>query len=244
MRVTTWQIAALALAGTSAGSAGAQVTPAVEPMVPASGTVLDITAQGLSTRVPDLATIRAGVVTQGTTAATALSDNAARMGRVLQALRRSGVAARDLSTNSVTLQPQYRHGENLPPVITGYQATNSVAVRFRDIARAGTILDTLVAEGANQIDGPALAIDDPDAALNEARADAVKRARARADLYARAAGLSVVRVVSIAEAGQDAGEPGQPPVIQMRMAAATPRTEIVAGEKQLSATLSVRFLLR
>ena len=76
-------------------------------------------------------------------------------------------------------------------MITGYQATNTVSVRFRDIAKAGAILDALVAEGANQIDGPNLSIDKPEAALDEARADAVKRARARgAELYAKAAGAA------------------------------------------------------
>ncbi|MGS3087700.1 SIMPL domain-containing protein, partial [Escherichia coli] len=84
---------------------------------------------------------------------------------------------------------QYRYTDGQPPAITGYQATNTVSVRFRDVARSGTVLDTLVAEGANQIEGPNLSIDKPDAALDEARTDAVKRARARADLYASAAGM-------------------------------------------------------
>ncbi|WP_425288449.1 SIMPL domain-containing protein [Sphingomonas gellani] len=229
------------------GVASAQTAPSsVEPMVPASGTVLDVTAEGRTTRVPDLATIRAGVVTQSATAAAALSDNAARMSKVLAALRGAGVAPRDIATSNVNLSPQYRYAENQPPVVTGYQATNSVSIRFRDIAKSGRILDALVAQGANQIDGPNLSIDDPDAALDEARGDAVKRAQARAALYARAAGLSVVRIVSITEAGQDAGGPERPPVVfsARAMAAPAPQTDIVPGEKQVGVTLSVRFLLR
>lgn len=217
----------------------------VEPLVPAAGTILDIVAEGRTTRIPDLATIRAGVVTQGATAATALSDNAARMTRVLAALRKAGVAPRDIATSSVALAPQYRYVENQPPAITGYQATNSVSIRFRDVARAGTILDALVAEGANQIDGPSLSLDQPDAALDEARTDAVKRAQARATLYARAAGLSVVRIVSIAEAGQDAGGPDRPPVFYAaRAVRADAPTEIAPGEKNITVSLQVRFLLR
>lgn len=244
------QIRAAGLAltlGAMASGAGAQTAPTtVEPMVPAAGTVLDVTAEGRTTRVPDVATIRAGVVTQSPTAAAALADNAQRMARVMAALRRAGVAARDLATASVSLQPQYRYDENKPPVVTGYQASNSVSVRFRDIARSGVILDALVAEGANQIDGPNLSIDNPDAALDEARSDAVKRAQARATLYARAAGLSVARIVSIAEAGQDAGGPERPPMpyaVRMAAAPAAP-TEIAPGEKDVTVTLSVRFLLR
>lgn len=227
----------------AAAPAAAQTPPTVAPLIPAAGTVLDVVAEGRTTRVPDLATIRAGVVTQAPTAGRALADNAGAMGRVLAALRRAGVAPRDVATAAVSLQPQYRYGENQPPTITGYQATNSVSVRFRDVARAGPILDALAAEGVNQIDGPGLSVGEPDAALDEARVDAVKRARARADLYARAAGLRVERLVSIAEAGQDAGGPERPPVLYARAAAADAKTEIAPGEKDLTVTLQVRFLL-
>lgn len=185
------------------------------------------------------------MVSQGATAAAALSDNAGRMARVLAGLKRAGIAARDVATASVSLQPQYRYAENQPPVITGYQATNGVAVRFRDVAKAGPVLDALVAEGANQIDGPNLALSQPDGALDEARADAIVRARARAELYARAAGLRVARIISIAEAGESAGEPN-PPVAYLRSVrrGESASTGIAAGEKDVTVTLSLRFLLQ
>ncbi|WP_380785370.1 SIMPL domain-containing protein [Sphingomonas sp. R86521] len=224
-------------------AATAQTTPSVAPMVPATGTVLDVTAEGRTTRVPDVATIRAGVVSQSATAAAALSDNAQRMTKVLAALKRAGVAPRDIATATVGLSPQYRYADNQPPVITGYQATNSVSVRFRDVAKSGAILDALVGEGANQIDGPNLSIDQPDAALDEARADAIKRAKARADLYAKAAGMRVTRIVSIAENGENAGGSPPPMVFMARAAMAKDSTQIAAGEKDVTVTLSVRFLL-
>lgn len=242
-----WRMAAVgagALAAAVAAPAAAQQAQTVEPMVPAAGTVLDVSAEGRATRVPDIATIRAGVVSQAATAAAALGDNAARMARVLAALRAAGVAARDIQTATVTLSPQYRYADNQPPVVTGYQATNSVAVRFRDIARSGAILDTLVAQGANQIDGPNLSIDQPAAALDEARTDAIHQARARADLYARAAGMRVVRIVSINETAQDDGGNPRPPVTFMRAEAAMAKTSIEAGERDLTATVQVSFLLQ
>lgn len=211
-------------------------------MVPAAGTLLEVTAEGRTTRVPDIATIRAGVVSQGATAAAALADNAGRMERVLAALTRAGVAPRDVQTANVSLSPQYRYADGQPPVITGYQASNSVAVRFRSIERSGAILDTLVAQGANQIDGPALSLDQPDAALDEARTDAVKRARSRAELYARAAGLHVERIVRIAEAGQNGGGDAPPPMMMRAMSVA--KTQVAAGERDVTVTLDVRFLLR
>ncbi|MES3151180.1 SIMPL domain-containing protein [Sphingomonas faeni] len=226
-----------------ATAATAQMTPTtVEPMVPAAGTVLDVTAEGRTTRVPDLATIRAGVVSQSPTAAAALSDNAQRMAKVLAALKRAGVAPRDIATSSVGLAPQYRYADNQPPVITGYQATNTVSIRFRDVAKSGTILDALVAQGANQIDGPNLSIDQPDAVLDEARTDAIAQAKRRADLYAKAAGLRVSRIVSIAESGQDTGGSPQP-MMMMRASMAKDSTQIAPGEKDVTVTVSVRFLL-
>jgi len=208
------------------------------------GTILDVTATGKTSAVPDLATIDAGVVTQSTTAAAALSDNAARMTKVLGALKAAGVASRDISTSTVRLNPQYRYADNQPPAITGYQATNTVSVKFHDIAKAGGILDALVREGANQIDGPNLSLANPDAALDQARTDAVARARARADLYAKAAGLSVSRILSIDENGENAGSPPPRPMMFAARAEAAPKTVIEPGTADVTVTLSVRFLLK
>lgn len=231
----------LALAGIALAldPAVAQVAATPAP----DGTVLDVTAEGRTTRVPDIATIRAGVVSQGATAAAALSDNAGRMAKILDALKRAGIAARDTRTASIGLSPQYRYVDNQPPVITGYQATNSVSIRFRDISKAGAILDALVGQGANQIDGPSLSIGQPDAALDEARIDAVKTARARAELYAKAAGLSVARIVSIAESGQNDGSTPQPMMFG-RVMKAEASTPISAGEAEVTVTVNVRFQLK
>jgi len=225
----------------AATPAMAQTAPTILP----DGALLDVSAEGRTARVPDVATIRAGVVTQGQTAAAALSENATRMARVLAALKQAGVAARDIRTASVALNPQYRYTEGQPPAVTGYQASNSVSIRFRDVAKSGAILDALVAQGANQIDGPTLSLDKPDAALDEARTDAVKIARSRAELYAKAAGMSVVRIVTISENGTNDGSNPQPPVFAMaRAMKASDSTPIAAGETQVSVTVTVRFLLK
>lgn len=222
-------------------SAQQQASPATPVLLDA--TLLDVVAEGRSTRVPDLATIRSGVVTQGATAQAALSENAQRMDRVIAALKRAGVADRDIQTATIQLNPQYRYGENVPPTITGYQATNSVSVRFRDVARSGAILDALVREGANQIDGPNLAVEAMDAAMDEARTDAIRRARARAELYAKAAGLRVERILVIAEGS--APMPPQPmPVMAMRAEMAAKDSQVLPGEQEINAIITVRFLLR
>jgi len=234
--------AVITLSSIAVAPALAQTMPVAPAVIP-DGTLLDVTATGKTTRVPDLATIRAGVVTQAATAAAALSDNANRMSTVLSALKGAGIQPRDIATANVSLQPQYRYEDNKPPVITGYQATNNVSIRFRDIAKSGAILDALVAQGANQIDGPNLSLDQPDAALDEARVDAVKRAQARAQLYAKAAGLSVSRILTIAEGGEIAGPPPPMPVYRMAVAKAAD-TQVMPGESDVTVTITVRFLLK
>ncbi|MEN2747736.1 SIMPL domain-containing protein [Sphingomonas sp. T9W2] len=233
----------LAAIGTALPATAQQAVPTSAPVL-TDGTLLDVSATGKATRVPDIATIRSGVVSQAATAAAALSDNAQRMTRVVAALRRAGVADRDIQTAQIQLQPQYRYAENQPPAITGYQASNSVSVRFRDVGKSGAILDALVAQGANQIDGPTLSVDAADAALDEARTDAIRRARARADLYARAAGLRVDRILLISE---DGGQLPQPPMPMLQMARAAKMadsTPVAAGEQDLTVDVAVRFLLR
>lgn len=233
---------AAAIAASIPLAATAQIAPAPPPPPPPTGTMLDVVAEGQVNRTPDIAVIRAGVVSQSATAAEALSANARQMASVLAALKKAGVADRDVQTATIALNPQYRYADNQPPVITGYQATNSVSIRFRDIARSGTILDALVRQGANQIDGPSLTIDAIDDATDAARVDAVKRARARAELYARALGMKVERIVAVSEGGEIA-MPGPVPQMIVR-AEAKDATRIVPGEQQVSATVRVRFLLQ
>lgn len=206
------------------------------------GTRLDVAAEGSVNRAPDIAMISAGVVTQAPTAAAAMQENASRMAATVAALKSSGVADRDIQTASINLSPQYRYAENKAPEITGYQASNQVSVRFRDIKRAGAILDALVKQGANQINGPVLSVEKADAALDEARVAAIKSARARADLYAQAAGLRVKRIISISEAQSYMPPPYPVPMMAARAEKAAD-TALEPGEQKLSVNVSVSFEL-
>jgi uncharacterized protein YggE len=209
-----------------------------------AGTRLDLTATGEVTRVPDVAVISAGVVSRAATASAALQDSANRMERVLAALKRAGVAERDIQTSSVNLNPEYRYPENQSPQLVGYTATNQLTIRFRDIRNSGKILDALVAEGANQINGPSLTIDKPEAALDEARAKAIAEGKARAELYARSMGLRVVRVVSVSESGGYAVPPPAPPMPMAARAYDSAETKIVPGEQKLQVSLAMTFELQ
>ena len=231
----------LALCAAAPAAAAAQAVQA--PMPAIAGTRLEVSATGEAARVPDLAIISAGVVTRQTTATAAIQENAARMERVLSALKRAGIEERDVQTSSINLNPEYRYQENRAPQLVGYTASNQVSIRFRDIRNTGKILDALVGEGANQINGPTLTIDKPEAALDEARLKALANGRARADVYARALGRRVARIVSISESG---GSSPVPPPMQMMMEARAQSADskILPGEQKLQVTLSIVFDLQ
>lgn len=232
-------LAALMCAAAMPTAAAAQQASITQSI---SGTRLDISATGEATRVPDVAVISAGVVSRSATASAAIQDAAARMDRVRAALKRAGIVERDIQTSTLNLNPEYRYPENQSPQLTGYSASNEVTVRFRDIRNAGKILDALVAEGANQISGPNLTIDNPDSALDEARTKAVATGRARAELYARSLGMHVVRLVSVSESGGYAPPPPMPPQPMMMARAAS--TKIDPGEQKLQVTLAMVFELQ
>ena len=226
----------------TAGIAQVQTVPVQMPVM--TGTRLDVSASGEVTRVPDLAIISAGVQTLQPTATAAIEENAARMERVRAALKRAGIEDRDIQTSSINLNPEYQYDQNRPPRLTGYRATNTVNVKFRDLKRTGSILDALVAEGANQINGPNLTVDKPEAALDEARTKAIANGRARADLYARALGMRVLRLISVSEGGGYNVPPPMPMVAMMAERGAAADSKIDPGTQQLQVNVSMSFELQ
>ena len=153
------------------------------------------------------------------------------------------MADRDVQTSNVSLNPEYRYPENPSPQLGGYTASNTVTVKFRDIRNSGKILDALVGVGANQINGPNLTVDKPEAALDEARAKAIAAGRARAELYARSLGLRVARVVAVSESGGYAPPP-PPPMPMMMARGERDSTTIQPGEQKLQVSLTMTFELQ
>ena len=140
---------ALSLALGTTMTAHAQTAPSIA--APADGTLLNVSANVEAKRVPDVATLSAGVVTQAADGNSAMRQNAQQMDKVLAAIKAAGIAERDVQTSGVSLNPQYRYADNEAPKITGYQASNTVSLKVRDIAKLGKVLDALAAQGANQI---------------------------------------------------------------------------------------------
>jgi len=186
-------LAAASLAFALAAPAAAQEAG---PALAIAGTRLDVTVTGETIRVPDIVRISAGVTTLAPTPGESMRRNAELMARVRAALTRAGVSDRDIQTTDFSLQGEYRHDDGTRTLL-GYRVTNTLLIRLRSVADSGRVLDALVAEGVNAIEGPMMDFEDPSAALDEARGRAIAAARARAEIYARGFGLRVKRVVLI-----------------------------------------------
>jgi len=200
-----------ALAQPGAPSPTVAPAPAANPF---AATTLSLDAEGKVEVQPDMAEITLGVTTEAPTAAAAMQANAQRMAAVIAALKARGLAPRDIRTSGLNLNPQYRYVENQPPQLTGYQAANQVTVTVRDLARLGPAVDASVSAGANQVNGISFDLADRTAAEDAARLAAVKALSAKAELYARATGHRILRLVSLSEGA--AAPPMQPmPMIAM-----------------------------
>lgn len=222
---------AAAIALIAGGPAVAQ-----EPSVPS---VSVIGSAAVSSR-PDTADVVAGVVTQAQTAAQALAENTAAMQKVMKTLADLGIAERDVQTVGLSVSPQraqQRPGSPQPQgVITGYEVTNQVRVRVRNLDVLGRLLDALVTQGANTLGGITFSIADPKPLLQQARGQAITDALQKAQAYAAAAGVKLGRVIAIRDASS--GPPR--PYAGRVMAAAAP---IAPGEQELEISVSVTYAI-
>lgn len=230
----------LILAAALAVPAAAIAQAPVQPAASTDGTLLSVSATGEARRVPDVATVSAGVVTQAADANAALRANAEQMNRLMEAVREAGIAERDIQTSDLGVSPQYHRADGQARQISGYEARNTVNLTVRDIAGLGGVIDALVAAGANQVYGPNFQIGEPDEARDEARRAALDAARARAELYAEALGLRVRRIVSISEGGGFMPRP----MMAVRAMDAMESSPVSPGESTLTVNLDVVFELR
>ncbi len=214
--------------------------PGHDPRGLAPGEVLVQTSTtGKASAKPDEARFSVGVTTVAVTSAEASAVNNRKMTAVVEALKAQGVAEADIQTSQVTVQRQ-DWGANKGK----FEANNTVSARLREIAKAGAAVAAATAAGANILSGPDLRTADPEAASRSAYAAAFKSARARADAYAEAAGLKVVRVLRIRDDPRpEAGPPmtyGLADSVAMQTASAPP---IMAGTNETSVTVAVDFAL-
>jgi uncharacterized protein len=172
----------------------AEPTPAVAP---GSATVTT-RGSGSVSGTPGIMTLSIGVTTTSVHAGEALTDSSTKANAVQQTLRNAGVAAADIQTSQLSLSPTYSNNSSTP---NGYQATNMVTAKLRDLSKAGKVIDDAVtaAGDAGRLEGVSFSIDDSSAFASAARKMAVAQARRQADELAAAAGMKVAGLRSISE---------------------------------------------
>ena len=226
--------AALAMLALVAAPASAQTPP---PAISVNG-------EASVSVAPDLAQVEGGVTSEAKTAREASDANNAAMGKVLLALKGAGLDEKDYQTSRLSLSPQYAQpGPNRtgPPQITGYRASNRIIIKVRDVSKIASVNDTLVGAGANEIGGINFVVTQASKALDEARSKAIADARRKAEIYAKAAGVTLGEPLSISEEGA-----APPPVFRSKMAApmAIAPTPVAPGEEQLSINVSVTWAIK
>ena len=211
---------------------------AVVPLasVQAAERLVTVTGEAAVAIAPDAAVIRIGVGSQEKTEREASDANARQMTAVLAAIKDSGIAERDIQTSRLSLQPQYDPNKSGTARLTGFQATNQVTVKIRDIEKLAAVLDRAIAAGANEMSGIEFVVSEQSKMLDQARDDAIADAHRKAELYAKAAGAKLGKVVSISEEGPAP----QPRPMQALRAGAVP---ISPGEQTLRAIVSVSYEL-
>ncbi|SNR55719.1 SIMPL domain-containing protein [Puniceibacterium sediminis] len=200
---------------------------------------LSVSGEGTAFATPDVATITLGVTAQSETAADAMAQTSEIGARILERLTAMGVAARDVQTSDLSLNPIWsnRPVDNQQPKITGFEASNRVTIRVQQLDTLGDVLGAVLEDGANRLGGLSFGLKDPAPLLDEARRDAVADAMARAKVYAEAAGVTLGPVVSISEGGTSTPRPE----MMMSLRASDMAVPVAEGETGITASVNMVF---
>lgn len=227
---------AILAAASGPAFAAVDVTPS------ASNPVIELSVTETVLGAPDTATFSTGVTSKAPTAQEALRSNSAEMEKVIAQIVALGIKREDIQTSGINLNADYEYfNDGRQPRFIGYQVTNQVTVKVRQMARLGAILDAVVSKGANNISGPSFSLDDDSAAQTEARDKAMKRAQSQAMDYAKRTGFTGVQLLAISEATYNASPMGMRDMKRssMEMVAAAPPIE--GGQVGTSITVNVTY---
>ena len=231
-------ILAAMLASSGLVATGAMAT---QVNVTTSNPVIDLTISETVETKPDIATFSTGVQTMAPTASEAVRANNVQMASVVARLKKLGIAEKDIQTTQISLNQQfdYRDGQQ---IFKGYQASNMVNAKLRDLKKLGAFLDALAIDGATNFNGPVFGIDDDSAFQDDARDKVWASAMKRARNLARKAGYADVRVLRVEETDQGSSYSPMPmPMLARSMDATEKSTPISPGELSVGATMSFTF---
>lgn len=198
---------------------------------------ITVTGEGRVNAAPDMAVLQLGVSREARKASDAMREASKAAAAVLAQVEKAGIEARDVQTANVSLSPRWQNDNNTAPRVVGYIASNDLTVRVRDLDSLGALMDGVVSDGANQMNGLSFDIAEPRPLQDQARQAAVADARSQAELLAQAAGVSLGVVMTISESGGF-----RPPMAMARGAMMdSSAVPIAAGELELNASVTIVF---
>ena len=244
-KIIAWSRIALTWAGIIALLYGACALRTWSNATPSARTVT-VSAEGKATVIPNLATVSFSVVSEGASATAIQDDNAKKMNAAIAIVKGFSIDDKDIQTSAYNLSPRYTYEQKTGKSrIDGYQITQTMTVKVRNLNDAGKIVGQLPAAGINQISGPDFSVENIDAFLHGAREEAFDKAYVKARELARLAGAGVGRVVTFSESS--GGNYPRPMYMKAEMgiggeASSVPQFE--AGSDEAQVTVSVTYELR
>ena len=214
-----------------------------------SDNVISVSGTGELYAKPDLAQTSFSVVTEAKTVAEALSENTDKMNAVIQAVKDQGVEEKDLKTTNFYITPRYEwidvtyfypEGKR---TLVGYEITQTLEVKIRDLAKTADVLEAGIGAGSNQVGNLQFTIEEEDDLKKQAREEAIAEAKEKAELLASQLGVKLVGVSSFSESsdggifyyGMGKAESGTAPSADV---------QIETGENKISVTVYISYKIK
>ena len=217
---------------------------------------ISVNGKGEAVSIPDIATFSFSVNENAKTVADAQAKATEKINSSLKTIKAGGIAEKDIKTLSYSINPHYEYNQIIcvsypcpggKSVLTGYDVSQTIEVRIRNLAKAGELFDSIGSIGVQNVNGLSFAIDDIESVKAIARADAIKDAKSKAQKIAKELGVKLVRVTSYYDSGDDqpfpylARETMGGDIMSLKAQVAP---EIPAGEQKITANVSITYEIR
>lgn len=226
--------------------------------VPSSNTI-SVSGDGEVFASPDIANISFTVRETAAKVSDAQDKVSVKVKSALSVVRKAGVADKDIKTQNYSSYPTYEWQEGTPActstvcppyrpgkqVITGYEVSQMVTVKVRNLESVNSLVDGLAGAGVTEMQGPNFAIDQEDALKDQARAQAIDKAKAKAETLAKQLGVSLVRIVSFNEGGNyPIYARAMAAGVAMDSAAKAPMPELPQGQQSITSNVTITYEIR
>jgi uncharacterized protein YggE len=217
---------------------------------PSSYRSFSVSGEGKAVTVPDIAQFTFSVVTEGGLNITELQkENTEKVNKAIEFVKDNDIDDKDIKTQSYNLTPRYQYyrcetSPCPPPEIVGYSVTQSVLVKIRDFDKIGGLFSGVVEKGANSVSQLSFTIDDPTAVQNEAREEAIEKAKEKARGIAKAGGFRLGKLLSIQEGGIEPVYKYAMPEEAMGIGGAAPSPTIEPGSQEVTINVTLTYEIK